>query len=317
MKLKVPDSLLITRDYPMGQNQNINRIDPETLGLAYGFLGVLGFSLTLPATRVAVAFLDPVVVGLGRAFVAGILAVATLWATRQPLPSRKQLGSLAIVAAGVILGFPLLSAWAMQRLPAAHGAVVLGLLPLATAIMGAVRAGDRPSRGFWLASMVGSTTVVIFAVISGAGQIQGADIALLGAGVAAAVGYAEGGRLARVLGGWQTISWALVLAAPVVALPVAIAVLQHGIVASPVAWLGFAYVSIVSQFLAFFAWYHGLALGGVARVGQIQLLQPFLTILASTLLLGEKITPITLGATCLVVASVALGRQAPVKRSQL
>ena len=296
----------------MGRYQKACRIDVETLGLGYGFLGVLGFSLTLPATRIAVTDLDPVVVGLGRAVVASILAVAMLWATHQPLPSRKHLRSLLIVAAGVILGFPLLSAWAMQRLPAAHGAVVLGLLPLMTAIAGTLRAGERPSRDFWVASTVGSITVVLFAVTSGAGQIQGADIALFGAGVAAALGYAEGGRLAQVLGGWQVISWALVLAAPVLALPVAIAVLQHGLVASPLAWLGFGYISIVSQFLAFFAWYQGMAIAGVARVGQLQLLQPFLTILASALLLGESITLLALGAALVVVASVALGKRAAI-----
>lgn len=301
----------------MGHQKAASRIDSETLGTIYGFLGVLGFSLTLPATRLAVSELDPLVVGLGRAFVAAILAAALLWATRQPLPYRNQLKSLLVVVFGVILGFPLLSAWAMQRLPAAHGAVILGLLPLATAIAGTIRAGERPSRLFWVASTAGSITVVSFGFITGAGQLQPAAIALLGAVIAAALGYAEGGRLARVLGGWQVISWALVLAAPLVFLPVTMAVLRHGLVASPIAWLGFGYVSVVSQFIAFFAWYQGLAIGGVARVGQIQLLQPFLTILFSATLLGEKITSITILATGIVVASVALGKKATIERRQL
>lgn len=298
----------------MRRYQGNRGVDPEMLGLGYGFLGVLGFSLTLPATRAAVTDLDPTIVGLGRAVVAALLAVIVLWATHQPLPNCKHWGSLLIVAAGVILGFPLLSAWAMQQLPAAHGAVVLGLMPLATAIAATFRAGERPSLSFWIASIAGSTTVILFAVISGAGQIQGADVALLGAGVAAAVAYAEGGRLARVLGGWQVICWALVLAVPLLILPVAIAILQHGLVASPTAWLGFGYVSIVSQFLAFFAWYQGLAMGGVARVGQIQLLQPFLTIFASALLLSEAIAPITIGAAAVVVTKVALGKKAAIQR---
>lgn len=185
-------------------HKKASQLDSETLGVIYGFLGVLGFSLTLPATRVAVSELDPVIVGLGRAFVAAIPAIVLLLITRQPLPSRKQLKSLLVVVAGVILGFPLLSTWAMQRLPAAHGAVVLGLLPLATAIAGTIRVGDRPSRAFWLASAVGSVTVVSFGLITGAG-LQAADIALLGAVIAAAMAYAEGGRLARMLGGWQVI----------------------------------------------------------------------------------------------------------------
>lgn len=289
-------------------------INSETLGLAYGFCGVLGFSLTLPATRAAVADLDPIVVGLGRALVAAMLAALLLRATRQKRPSAKQLKSLLIVAFGVILGFPLLSAWAMQQLPAAHGAVITGILPLATAIAGTIRSGDRPSRGFWIASITGSMTVIVFAIISGAGQPQTADLALIGASVAAAIGYAEGGRLAQVMGGWQVISWALVLAAPFVVLPVLVATLQQGLVASPTAWLGFGYVSVISQFFAFFAWYQGLAIGGVARVSQIQLLQPFLTILASALLLGEAIAPLTIGTATLVVATVALGKKAVIER---
>jgi drug/metabolite transporter (DMT)-like permease len=299
----------------MTKYPNIYRINPETLGLGYGFLGMLGFSLTLPATRAAVAELDPTFVGLGRAVVAGVLAMIVLWATHQPLPSRKHWGSLLIIAAGVILGFPLLSAWAMQQLPATHGAVITGLIPLATAIAATVRVGERPSPKFWLASIVGSVTVVLFTFISSAGQIQKADLALLGAVVAAAIGYAEGGRLARILGGWQIICWALVIAAPVLVIPVAYTVFQHGLVASPTAWLGFSYVSIFSQLLAFFAWYHGMSIGGIARVSQIQLLQPFLTIVFSGLLLGEQITPLMLAVCGIVIASIALGKQALIERS--
>ena len=295
----------------------IQIIDSETLGLGYGFLGVLCFSLTLPATRAAVADLDPSIVGIGRAIVASCLAIALLWITRQPIPNRQHWKSLAVVAGGVIVGFPLLSAIAMQQLPASHAAVVNGILPLATAIAATIRVGERPSMRFWIASLIGSATVILFAVISGAGHIQSADILLVIAGVAAAFGYAEGGRLAGFMGGWQTICWALVLAAPFLILPVAIALWQHGLNASPTAWLGFAYVSIISQFLAFFAWYQGLAKGGVARVGQIQLLQPFLTIFASALLLGEKITLMTVVAAVLVVATVALGKTATVKRRHI
>ncbi|WNN87624.1 DMT family transporter [Gloeocapsopsis dulcis] len=289
------------------------RIDTE-IGLGYGFLGVLGFSLTLPATRVAVTELNPIIVGLGRAVIAALLAVIVLWMTHQRLPARKHWRSLIIVAAGVVLGFPLLSAWAMQQLPAAHGAVMLALMPLATALAGSIIVGERPSWRFWLASIAGSLTVIVFAIFSGAGQMQWADIVLLGAGMMAAVSYAEGGRLARSLGGWQVICWALVIAAPLLIGPFAMAVLQHGLIASPRAWLGFGYVSFISQFLAFFPWYQGLAIGGVARVGQIQLLQPFLTILASAILLGEAIALFTVIAAAIVVASVAIGRTSAIRR---
>ena len=286
----------------------------EARGLAYGFVGVACFSLTLPATRVAVADLDATVVGLGRALVAAVLAAVFLAATRSRLPAGAQVRSLGIVAAGVVVGFPFLSAWAMQRVPAAHGAVVLGLLPLATAVAGVLRAGERPSRAFWIASCAGSAAVVAFALVAGGGQAHAADLALAGAVVAAALGYAEGGRLAREIGAAQVICWALLLSAPFLAVPVGLAVRRHGLDASPAAWLGFAYVSVVSMFLGFFAWYRGLALGGIARVGQMQLLQPFLTIFASAALLGESVTATTLGFAVAVLACVAVGRKAAVAR---
>lgn len=288
---------------------------PETLGLFFGFVGVLSFSLTLPATRIAVTGLDPTFVGLGRGVVAGVLAMLILWVTRQPLPSMQQWRSLAIVAVGVVLGFPLLSAWAMQQLPAAHGAVVLGLLPLMTAIAGVVRSGDRPAPWFWVASSMGSAVVVGFALLSGAGQIQWEDWVLLGAVIAAAVGYAEGGQLAKTLGGWQVICWALVLSAPLELLPTMMRWSANAATISPFAWLGFFYLCLVSQLVGFFAWYHGLALGGVARVSQMQLLQPFLTLMFSALLLKEQITPLMLAAASLVIGCVAIGRKAKIRRS--
>jgi drug/metabolite transporter (DMT)-like permease len=296
-------------------SKTMQGIHPETLGLAYGFLGVLVFSLTLPATRLAVADLDSTFVGLGRAIVASTLAALLLKITRQPLPARRYLPSLLVVAAGVVIGFPLLSAWAMRSLPAAHGAIVLGILPLATALAGALRTGDRPSLFFWFCSSLGSAVVVVFTVITGGGSLQLADLSLLGAVAAAAIGYAEGGKLSRELGGWQVICWALVLSAPLLVIPVAISVMQHGLHASWSSWLGFGYVSVFSMFFGFFAWYHGLALGGVARVSQMQLLQPFLTIFASVLFLREQVTMITILTAIVVVALVALGKKAPIARA--
>lgn len=292
------------------------KLNPD-LGLLYGFLGVATFSLTLPATRLAVAELDSTFVGLGRAVVASLFAAILLKATRQPLPSRRHLPGLLIVVAGVIVGFPVFSAWAMRWLPASHGAIVLGLLPLATAIAGAIQSGDRPSRAFWGWSSLGSLIVVGFALWSGGGAVQLPDLMLLLAVIAAAIGYAEGGRLSRELGGWQVICWALVLSAPALAIPVAIAAVHHGVAASLPAWLGFGYLSVFSMFLGFFAWYHGLAIGGVARVSQTQLLQPFLTLFASALLLHESISWITGLAAIAVVMTVAFGRNAPIARSTL
>jgi drug/metabolite transporter (DMT)-like permease len=287
-----------------------SRIELE--GLAYGSIGVLVFSLTLPATRIAVGDLDPTFVGLGRAIVAAVMSSMLLIFTRQRLPPWRDFPRFCIVVAGVIIGFPLLSTLAMRDAPASYGAVITGLLPLSTALCGVWRAEERPSQQFWIFAAAGSGLVIIFALISGSGSIRFTDLALLGSVAAAGLGYAEGAILARKIGAWQVICWSLVLAVPVL-LPV---VLQHAPVSlasvSSNAWLGFLYVSLFSMFLGFFAWYRGLALGGIARVGQLQLLQPFLTILASAVLLGERLTITTLGFAVGVIVCVALGRQATI-----
>jgi drug/metabolite transporter (DMT)-like permease len=279
------------------------------LGYLFGFLGVASFSLTLPATRLAVAALDPVFVGLGRAVVAALLAMIVLAVNRAPWPGWALLPRLTLVALGVVVGFPLFSAWAMQSVPAAHGAVVIGLLPLATAMAGAWIAHERPSRLFWACAIFGSAVVVGFALWQGGGTPQAADGLLVLAVVSAAIGYAEGGRLARTLGSLQVICWALVIAAPLVAIPTALAADDRLFTAPVSAWAGFAYVSVVSMFLGFLAWYRGLAQGGIAAVGQVQLVQPFLTIFASAWLLGEGIDAATIIAAGLVITSIAVGRR--------
>lgn len=276
-------------------------------------MGILAFSFTLPATRVAVGQLDGTVVGLGRAIVAAGLAAVVLLVTRQPIPPRRFWGRLALVSLGVVLGFPLFSALALTMAPASHGAVVVGLLPAATAVMAVLRAGERPSRAFWASSLLGLAAVTAFAVVTGAGRPQLADGLFLLAVALGALGYAEGGALARELGAWQVISWALVAAAPFLAPVVLLRVVERGLSAGPAAWAGFAYVSVVSQFLGFFAWYRGLAVGGVARVGQLQLAQPVLTIVWAALLLGERFTAATASAAAAVLASVALTQRARVR----
>jgi drug/metabolite transporter (DMT)-like permease len=285
-----------------------------TAGLVYGLVGVLAFSFTLPATRLAVADLDGTLVGLGRAIVAALLAALMLAARGEKLPSRRLWPGLALVGLGCIVGFPLFSAIALTMVPATHGAVIVGLLPAATAVMAVLRARERPSPAFWGASLCGLIAVLVFAVLQGAGQPQPADALILIAVVLGALGYAEGGVIARELGGWQVISWALVLSAPVLAPVVAWRAMQVGISAGVPAWLGFAYVSVVSMYLGFFAWYRAMAIGGVARIGQIQLVQPVLTLLWSWLLLGEAVTPATLIAALAVVASVALTQRTRVAR---
>lgn len=275
----------------------------------YGMLGVVGFSLTLPATRLAVAELDPTFVGLGRAVIAAVLAGITLVIARAPWPVGMQWLRLGGVAIGVVVGFPLFSAWAMTTVPATHGAVVIGLLPLSTAIFGTWLAGERPRSIFWVFTLAGSITIALFSLSSGGGSFHIGDFLLLGAVILAGFGYAEGARLSREIGAWQTISWALVISAPLLLLPVFQTIPQSITAIDWRSLSGFAYVSVVSMFLAFLAWYKGLALGGIARIGQLQLLQPFLTIFASAMLLDEQVTGLEVLAAFIVVACVVIGRR--------
>jgi drug/metabolite transporter (DMT)-like permease len=279
-----------------------------------GFLGVLAFSFTLPATRAAVEDLDPVLVGIGREAIAAIPAALILLATRAPLPSHTQVWRLGIVASGVVFGWPLFSALALQGLTSAHGAVIMGVLPAATAVAAVLRAGERPSRGFWLASLAGLLSVLAFAASQGAGIGPG-DVQILVAVALGAIGYAEGGALARELGGWRVICWAVLLSLPIT-LPIGlIAALGSDLNAETDAWLGFAYVSSFSALLGFFPWYAGLARGGVAKIGQVQLLQPLLTLAWSAWLLSEEINALTLIASIAVLASVVATQRARVTRS--
>jgi drug/metabolite transporter (DMT)-like permease len=282
-------------------------------GLALGALGVLAFSFSFPATKLAVGGLNPWFVAFGRASVAALLAAATLAATRAPLVGREHLGRLAIVAAGVVVGFPLFSSLALTTSGSAHGAVVIAVLPAATALVAVARAGERPGAVFWLAASAGLAVVVAFTIAAAHGAVTASDAFLLVGTALCAAGYAEGGVLARDLGGARTICWALVIAAPVT-VPVAV---LAGVLAPPhagaAAWEGFGYVSAVSMFLGFFAWYAGLARGGVARVGQVQLLQPLLTVAWSAAVLGEHVGTGTVLVAVVVLACVVTTQRARVR----
>jgi drug/metabolite transporter (DMT)-like permease len=253
----------------------------------------LAFSFTVPFTRVAVGELDPVLIGAGRAAVAAALAALALALTRQRRPRGDQWRRLAVIAAGVGAGFPLLTSFALTSAPASHGAVVIALLPAATAVVAVVRTAERPPTAFWLATVAGALVAVAFASArSGSlGELHWADLLLFGAVLAAAVGYAEGGLLARELGAWQTISWALVLAAPLtVTLTLVSVVADPPDGGTPAQWAAFGYLAVVSSFLGFFAWYRGLGIGPMARVSQMQLVQPVLSIAWAGLLLGEQVS---------------------------
>jgi drug/metabolite transporter (DMT)-like permease len=238
---------------------------------------------------------------------------------RERLPSPDQRRRLALVSLGVVVGFPLLTSFALRDLPAAHAAVIVGILPAATAVAAVLRAGERPSRGFWAAAVAGLAAALGFAAAQGAGAPQVADLLLLAAVALCALGYAEGAVLARDLGGARTISWALVLSLPVTAAGAALAAAASdgGLSGGPVAWLGFAYVALVSMFLAFFAWYAGLARGGVAKIGQVQLSQALLTLGWSALLLGEEVDALTVLAAVAVLGSVVLTQRSRVEHVAL
>lgn len=284
----------------------------EKYGLLLGLVGVICFSLTLPATSVAVAYFGTTVVGLGRTVVAAILVAVILIVRKEKLPSPRQFKSILIVAVGAVLGFPLLTSWAMESLPVSHGAVELALLPLATVGFAMLRAGEIPSLKFWISSIIGSSAVIIYALNLGFGQLQLADLALLAAVIILGLSYAEGGKLAKELGSWQVIAWAIMIGAPFFIIPVGLSLTTEMLHAPIQAWVGFIYLAVVSQFLAYVAWYSGMAKGGIARVSQLQYLQPFLMILFATVFLDESITFFTLVIAVIVVFSVILGKNAPV-----
>jgi len=277
----------------------------KTSGWINGFIGVLIFSGSLPATRLAVLEFDPVFLTVLRAAIAGALAVVLLGLFRQARPARNQWLSLLIVALGVVLGFPLLTALALQHVTSAHSIVFVGLLPLATAIFGVLRGGERPRPVFWLFSILGSALVVGFALMQGLIASPTGDLLMLAAIFACGLGYAEGAKLSRSLGGWQVICWALVLALPLMTVAsVWLAPASFGTISLP-AWLSLGYVSLFSMLIGFVFWYRGLAQGGIAAVGQLQLLQPFFGLALAATLLHEQVSLGMLAVTLGVILCVA------------
>ncbi len=280
-----------------------------TSGLINGLIGVLIFSGSLPATRLAVAEFDPVFLTAARAAIAGVAGLALLLAFRQPRPPRGDIVPLLVVGLSVVVGFPLLTALALQYVTSAHSIVFIGLLPLATAAFGVLRGGERPPLPFWLFSCLGSAFVVGYALTQGLAVSLVGDLLMLAAVVVCGLGYAEGARLSRRLGGWQVISWALVLSLPVMlALALWTAPASFGAV-SRTGWLSLSYVALFSMLIGFVFWYRGLAQGGIAAVGQLQLLQPFFGLTLAALLLGESVSVAMLAVCAAVAACVAMARR--------
>lgn len=278
-----------------------------TKGWISGLVGVVIFAGSLPATRLAVMDFDPMFLTAVRATLAALLGGMVLLILKQRLPTKTDLPSLFIVSLGVVVGFPLLSAWALQYVTSAHATVFLGILPLFTAIFAVWRGEARPPVLFWFFALLGSSFVAGYAALnSGQASLVG-GLLMLGAVMACGLGYAEGGRLSRTLGGWQVISWALVLSLPMMLPMVWLTWPESLVEVSITAWAGLIYVSLFSMFIGFVFWYRGLALGGIAAVGQLQLIQPFMALLLAALLLHEIVSMgmliSTLGAVVCVVGA--------------
>ncbi|MFH7825972.1 DMT family transporter [Kluyvera chengduensis] len=291
-------------------NTAIDKTDPNPVsGWINGLLGVIIFSGSLPATRVAVLDMDPFFLTFLRASVAGVLALMLIYGFREKRPQASQIVPLMIVSLGVIIGFPLLTAMALQHVTSAHSIVFLGLLPLSTAIFGVLRGGERPRMAFWIFSVLGSLLVMGFALSQSVAISLTGDVLMLAAVVVCGLGYAEGAKLTRVLGGWQVISWALILSLPfmLIALLITMPVTFTGIGIS--AWVALGYVSLFSMLIGFIFWYKGLAVGGIAAVGQLQLLQPFFGLGLSATLLHEAVSPLMVFITFGVILCVMGSRQ--------
>jgi len=291
-------------------------------GLWLGLLGTVIFSVTLPMTRLAVGSVEApqmsgVFIAAGRAVVAAALSAVLLLATRAPLPRQADWWPLALTAGGVVFGFPFLTSIAMRYVEAMHASVIVGVLPLATAAVGALLHRQRPSAGFWACATLGSALVVAFALLKSGGEggaggvwLRPADLLLLAAMVCAAVGYGYGAKLSQHMRAEHVICWALVISLPLT-LPLAFVSWPQAPLKAA-AWWGFAYVAVFSMWLGFFAWYRGLALGGTVRVSQVQLVQPFLSMLFAVPLLGERLDAVTVGFALAVIATVFVGKKMPV-----
>lgn len=285
----------------------------ETKGMLLGFIGVAMFGLTLPFTRIAVAELNPYFVTFGRAALGGICALMLFVFSRPKLLTRSQLMRLSVMALGVVYGFPLCVSLAMKTLPSAHGGIVLGVLPLVTAVVGVLRFQERPSLSFWVTAVMGSLLVITYAALNGSGGLASDDWLLFVAVLSAAIGYNEGGKLSEEMSSVEVISWALVLTLPInIFLAYLYLDFEISSVSAP-ALVSFVYLGLFSMYIGFFFWYSGIALGGVARVGQVQLLQPFLTLVGGYFLLDEKITAMNVGFALCVFAVVVLGKRTRAK----
>jgi len=290
-------------------------VNKETKGMLIGFIGILIFSLTLPVSKIAVLSFNPYFIAFGRATLAGLVALAYLLYKKEPIPSKVDFLKFVVIALGVVFGFPIFTTIAMIEGSSSHGAVILGMMPLATTVIGVIRFKERPSLGFWLVSLLGAALVVVYALLKSSGDFTYIDGLLVAGGICACVGYVEGGELSRKLNPRVVISWALVISLPITIVMSYFTFDMQYVDAGSMAWIILIYLSLFPMFIGFFFWYEGLAIGGIARVSQVQLIQPFCTLVAASILLGDPLTIVNLVFAFLVVSTVILGKRMLVKRA--
>ena len=290
-------------------------MNKETKGMLIGFIGILIFSLTLPVTKIAVLSFNPYFIAFGRATLAGLIALAYLLYKKEPIPSKIDFIKFAVIALGVVFIFPIFTSIAMIEGSSSHGAVILGMMSLASTVIGVIRFKERPSLGFWLVSLLGAALVVVYALLKSSGNFTYIDGLLVVGGICACVGYVEGGELSRKINPRVVISWALVISLPITIVMSYFTFNIQYIDAGSMAWIIFIYLSLFPMFIGFFFWYEGLAVGGIARVSQVQLIQPFCTLVAASILLGDSLAIMNLVFAFLVVSTVILGKRMLVKRA--
>lgn len=290
-------------------------MNKESKGMLIGFVGILIFSLTLPVTKIVLASFNPYFIAFGRALLAGLFALAYLLSTAAPMPTWSECRKLIVISLGVIFGFPIFTTIAMEEGSSAHGAVILGMMPLATTVIGVIRFKERPSPGFWLVSIMGAGLVVVYALLKNSGSFTYIDGLLVMGGICACAGYVEGGELSRKMSPPHVISWALVISLPLNLVATYFSFDRTYWSADSFIWMSFIYLGLFPMYLGFFFWYGGLAIGGIARVSQVQLVQPFCTLIAASLILGDPLTVMNMVFAFLVVSTVVLSKKMLVKRS--
>lgn len=290
-------------------------MNKESKGMLIGFIGIFIFSLTLPVSKVAVLSFNPYFIAFGRAALAGLAALIYLALKKEATPTKVDFIKFVVIALGIVFGFPILTTVAMAHGSSSHGAVILGMMPLATTVIGVLRFKERPSLGFWLVSLLGAALVVLYALLKSSGSFTYIDGLLVLGGISACIGYVEGAELSKKMNPRAVISWVLVISLPINLVMTWFTYSPEYIHAGVVAWTSFTYLGLFSMYFGFFFWYEGLAVGGIARVSQVQLIQPFCTLVAASILLGDSLTIMNLVFAVLVVSTVVLGKRMLVRRT--